>query len=100
MLLDGDRVPVIARKLFISQSTVRNHLSSVFRKLRVHGQQELIHLLNESKRSEVQSVLTLTANPVAATCAVGTCALAQSLHAFLVSWGNCARSRKHGLEGL
>lgn len=47
MLLRGDRVPVIARQLFVSQSTVRNHLSSVFRKLRVRSQQELIVLLRE-----------------------------------------------------
>jgi PAS domain S-box-containing protein len=47
MLLLGDRVPVIARNLFVSQSTVRNHLSSVFRKLRVRSQQELIVLLRE-----------------------------------------------------
>ncbi|MEO9237756.1 MAG: PAS domain S-box protein [Jatrophihabitantaceae bacterium] len=47
MLLLGDRVPVIARQLFVSQSTVRNHLSSVFRKLRVRSQQELIVLLRE-----------------------------------------------------
>lgn len=47
MLLLGDRVPIIARHLFVSQSTVRNHLSSVFRKLRVRSQQELIVLLRE-----------------------------------------------------
>lgn len=44
-LLDGDRVPAIARALFLSPSTVRNHLSSVFRKFGLGSQQELIHLL-------------------------------------------------------
>jgi DNA-binding CsgD family transcriptional regulator len=43
----GDRVPTIAAALYISQSTVRNHLSTVFRKLGVHSQQELIVLLRE-----------------------------------------------------
>ena len=51
MLLLGDRVPVIARNLYVSQSTVRNHLSSVFRKLRVRSQQELIVLLRERNPS-------------------------------------------------
>ena len=51
MLLLGDRVPVIARNLYVSQSTVRNHLSSVFRKLRVRSQQELIVLLRERSQS-------------------------------------------------
>jgi DNA-binding CsgD family transcriptional regulator len=41
LLLTGHRVAWIARRLFISQSTVRNHLSTVFRKLRVDSQQEL-----------------------------------------------------------
>ena len=45
MLVDGDRVPAIAKKLFLSQSTVRNHLSAVFHKFDVSGQQELITLL-------------------------------------------------------
>jgi DNA-binding CsgD family transcriptional regulator len=41
-LLDGDRVPAIAAKLFLSQSTVRNHLASVFAKLGVTSQQQLL----------------------------------------------------------
>lgn len=49
-LADGDRVPAIAAALYISQSTVRNHLSTVFRKLGVHSQQELIVQLREMSR--------------------------------------------------
>jgi DNA-binding CsgD family transcriptional regulator len=45
-LVQGDRVPTIARNLFLSQSTVRNHLSSAFAKLGVADQQELVHLLS------------------------------------------------------
>ncbi len=41
-LLQGDRVPLIARSLFLSESTVRNHLTSVYRKLNVASQQELL----------------------------------------------------------
>jgi DNA-binding CsgD family transcriptional regulator len=44
-LLAGDRVPAIARSLFIAQSTVRNHLSSIFQKLGVGSQQSLIDLM-------------------------------------------------------
>ncbi|TFV83345.1 LuxR family transcriptional regulator [Blastococcus sp. CT_GayMR20] len=44
-LMHGDRVRAIAESLFLSPSTVRNHLSAVFRKMRVGSQQELIHLL-------------------------------------------------------
>jgi DNA-binding CsgD family transcriptional regulator len=44
-LLAGYRVPAIAKVLFVSQSTVRNHLSAIFRKLNVESQQELIDLL-------------------------------------------------------
>ena len=37
-LTAGDRAPAIAEALHLSQSTVRNHLSAVFRKLRIHSQ--------------------------------------------------------------
>ena len=47
-LFNGDRVPAIAGGLFLSQSTVRNHLSAVFRKLGVRSQQELIHALRDA----------------------------------------------------
>lgn len=46
-LLAGDRVPTIAQALFLSPSTVRNQLSSVFSKTGVHSQQELLDLLRD-----------------------------------------------------
>jgi DNA-binding NarL/FixJ family response regulator len=44
-LLDGQRIPAIAAELFVSPSTVRNHLSSIYAKLGVRGQGDLIRLL-------------------------------------------------------
>ena len=41
-LLNGDRVPAIADGLFLSQSTVRNHLSTVFRKFGVRSRTQLV----------------------------------------------------------
>lgn len=46
-LVAGDRVPAIAQNLSLSQGTVRNYLSAIFRKLGVSTQQELIELLRE-----------------------------------------------------
>jgi DNA-binding CsgD family transcriptional regulator len=37
-------VPPIAKSLFLSQSTIRNHLASVFAKIGVSSQQELVDL--------------------------------------------------------
>jgi DNA-binding CsgD family transcriptional regulator len=45
LLLRGDRVPSIAEQLWLTRGTVRNHLNSVYRKLGVQSQQELIVLL-------------------------------------------------------
>jgi DNA-binding CsgD family transcriptional regulator len=45
LLLRGRRTPAIAKTLHLSQSTVRNHLSSIFAKVGVHSQQELIEAL-------------------------------------------------------
>lgn len=44
-LLNGERVPQIARAIHLSPSTVRNHLSAVFRRFGVHSQGELISVL-------------------------------------------------------
>jgi DNA-binding CsgD family transcriptional regulator/PAS domain-containing protein len=44
-LLDGQRSADIARDLVVSPSTVRNHLSSIYAKLRVSGQVDLIRML-------------------------------------------------------
>jgi PAS domain S-box-containing protein len=41
-LLRGERVPGIARAMYLSQSTIRNYLSAIYRKLGVHSQAELI----------------------------------------------------------
>jgi PAS domain S-box-containing protein len=42
LLVGGERVPAIAKRLHISPHTVRNHLKSMFRKLGVGTQSELI----------------------------------------------------------
>lgn len=47
LLLANRRVPQIATRLFISQHTVRTHLKSIFRKLDVHSQSELIERLGQ-----------------------------------------------------
>lgn len=45
LVLRGNTVPAIARKLFISENTVRGHTKAIYRKLNVHSKQELIDLL-------------------------------------------------------
>lgn len=44
-ILRGQRVPSIAAELYLSRSTVRNHLTTIFRRFGVHSQPELIQLL-------------------------------------------------------
>jgi DNA-binding CsgD family transcriptional regulator/PAS domain-containing protein len=44
-LLRGERVPGIAEALFLSQSTIRNHLTAIFRRVGVNSQAELIEVL-------------------------------------------------------
>jgi DNA-binding CsgD family transcriptional regulator len=48
-VVDGDRAPAIAAELYLSQSTVRNHLGSVFAKLGVSSQQQLLRLFRPAR---------------------------------------------------
>ena len=45
-LMRGERVRTIADKLFVSESTVRNHLSAIFERFGVHSQADLLALLS------------------------------------------------------
>jgi PAS domain S-box-containing protein len=52
-LVAGQRVPDIARSMFLSPSTVRNHLAAVYRKFGVHSQAEVLAaLLRASARQD------------------------------------------------
>jgi DNA-binding CsgD family transcriptional regulator/PAS domain-containing protein len=57
-LLRGDRVPAIAQAVYLAPSTVRNHLSAVFRKLGVGSQQELISLFRGDGMRDQRPVTT------------------------------------------
>ena len=54
-LARGERVGTIAARMYLSPSTVRNHLSAVFSKFGVHSQQELVVLLHGDERDETAS---------------------------------------------
>ena len=49
-MLDGQRVSGIAADLHVSKSTVRNHLSSIYAKLGVHNQVDLIRLIRRGTK--------------------------------------------------
>jgi DNA-binding CsgD family transcriptional regulator len=51
-LLNGQRVQGIARELFLSPSTVRNHLSASYQKLGVNSQAELIDKLRAQSNGD------------------------------------------------
>jgi DNA-binding CsgD family transcriptional regulator len=48
-LLRGERVATIAGAMYLSASTVRNHLTAVFRKFDVHSQEELLGTLRQQR---------------------------------------------------
>jgi len=53
-LVRGQRVSTIATELFISRSTVRNHLAVIFQKFGVHNQAELLELLSSAGPERVR----------------------------------------------
>ena len=46
-LVRGRNAKHVAEKLFISESTVKTHISNIYRKLTIHSQQELLDLLEK-----------------------------------------------------
>ncbi len=66
LLLQHLRVPAIARRLGISQQTVRNHLKSVFRRTGVRSQQELLDRIALAAASQApQTPIEPTPNDLA-----------------------------------
>jgi len=51
-LVQGERVATIAAEMYLSQSTVRNHLSAIFQKFGVHSQPELLALWRADARGK------------------------------------------------
>jgi PAS domain S-box-containing protein len=47
-VVHGDRVPTIAADLHLSQSTVRNHLSAIFKRFGVKSQPELLRVVRDA----------------------------------------------------
>jgi DNA-binding CsgD family transcriptional regulator len=52
-LIAGDRVAEIARSMYLSPSTVRNHLVAIYRKFGVHSQAELLAALLRASAAPV-----------------------------------------------
>lgn len=48
-LVRGERVSTIAAKMYLSRSTIRNHLSAIFTKVGVHSQEELLGLYHRQR---------------------------------------------------
>ena len=48
-LVRGERVSTIAAEMCLSRSTIRNHLTGIFRKVGVHSQEELVSLYHRHR---------------------------------------------------
>ena len=48
-LVRGERVSTIAAEMYLSRSTIRNHLTAIFAKVGVHSQEELIALYHRRR---------------------------------------------------
>ena len=59
----GDRVRTIAEDLHLSQSTIRNHLTTVFRKFNVSSQTELLARLRPASAAAARDQSALNAAP-------------------------------------
>jgi DNA-binding CsgD family transcriptional regulator len=49
LLLKGNSIAAIAKKLFISENTARGHTKRIYRKLEIHSRQELIDLFEQDQ---------------------------------------------------
>lgn len=57
LLLKGNTLAAISRKLFISENTTRGHMKRIYRKFNVHSRQELIDLIEGGKSGTALSGL-------------------------------------------
>ncbi|MEY2463949.1 MAG: hypothetical protein QOH64_2087 [Acidimicrobiaceae bacterium] len=53
-IVRGERVPTIAAELHVSQSTVRNHLSVIFKRFGVRSQPELLRVIDAKTAANVR----------------------------------------------
>jgi DNA-binding CsgD family transcriptional regulator len=70
LLLDGRRVSSIARTLYLSPQTVRNHLKAIFRKLGAHSQAELLDSLRAAQEATSSGLPRDSSRPPAPTSPV------------------------------
>jgi DNA-binding CsgD family transcriptional regulator len=70
LLLDGRRVSSIARTLYLSPQTVRNHLKAIFRKLGAHSQAELLDNLRAAQEAAAPGAMRDAARSSAPTSPV------------------------------